>query len=1151
MKRTRIPAFPFTALAAPDDRASSAAASDDALAERTVALAEALLHAALAQQRPAEKSRARQIAGLIADPSAKALSIAMTDRLFRSADPQRAARGWRAIVSGFGLPRGFSWLDRAMLRLGAAASRVFPGVVMAAVRWRLRHDSRGVILAAESAPLERYLAERRDDGTRVNVNQLGEAILGEEDAARRLESVLTLLARADVDYVSVKISAIFSQINLLAWDTTLAEIKTRLRRLYRAALSLGKFVNLDMEEYRDLALTIAAFCEVLDEPEFLSLRAGLALQAYLPDSHAAQRVLTDWAKRRVAAGGVPIKLRLVKGANLAMELVEAEQHGWHPAPYAVKADTDANFRRMLEYACQRENAVAVRIGVGSHNLFDVALSLVLREANGVPEAIEIEMLEGMANHQARAVRDAADSLLMYAPVVQERDFGSALAYLSRRLDENTAPENFLSDLFALAPGSEAWERQKERFIHGWKNRHGVATASHRAVAATPPSQHVPAAVAATPPSQHVPAAPRREGDVTAEPRAFSNSPDTDWTQCANRDAVWRAVKTFRLSEPPAELDAPAISAALATAQAAQPAWETRGDVARAAVLRRCGDVMAAHRMETIAVLRDDGKKAIAEADTEVSEAIDFARYYAATGAAPAGVKACALGVAVITPPWNFPFAIPCGGVLAALMAGNSVILKPARDTIRTAWWLAQQLWEAGVPRDVLQFAVCADRGAGRALITDPRTAAVVLTGAYETARMFQDWRPSLRLFAETSGKNSIVVSALADRDLAIRDIVRSAFGHAGQKCSAASLAILEAEVHDDPTFRRKLRDAAASLRTGPSTDPASVVTPLMSKAGRDLHRALTTLDTGESWLLEPRQDTNDPCLWSPGIKLGVQPGSWFHQTECFGPVLGLMRARHLDEAVAFQNAVGYGLTAGLHSLDEGEIATWRERVEAGNLYINRAITGAVVQRQPFGGWKRSAIGPGAKAGGPNYVNIFRHCENTAPLDLERTAESYRAAWREHFSQPHDPSALRCESNVFRYRPCRGVILRLDGRDGTDGIYGIVESLARLAAGTCGVPLEISIATDESDEVFASRLPDLARRAEFLRTFTTPSDEVLRAAHAAGLNWIDAPLSANGRLELTRWLREQSVSETRHRYGNRIAPRPALAARMVAPTSKPA
>ena len=1075
----------------------SAANRSDPIALKAAVLAGEILSEALAGQHSEEAARFRQLAGVIADPASKILSMAMTDRLIRSENPARAAKALRSILSRFGRVRGFGWFDRVMLRTAALASWIFPSVVMDAVRRRLHSESRGVIIPAEAAPLKKYLAARSAGGMRVNVNPLGEAILGEEEAARRLGTAMALLARPDIGCVSVKVSAIFSQIHLPAWDATLTEIKLRLRKLYRAAAPCGKFVNLDMEEYRDLALTVAAFREVLDEPEFHSLHAGIALQAYLPDSNAAQRELTGWAKRRVANGGAQIKVRLVKGANLAMETVEAELHGWHAAPYPSKADTDANFRRMLEYACQPENAAAVRVGVGSHNLFDVALALVLRDANGVRDAIEIEMLEGMANHQARAVRDEAGALLVYAPLVHEKDFGSALAYLIRRLDENTAPENFLSDIFTLAPGSGAWERQKARFLRGWEERMMPCTESRRRT--LPPVR----------------------ADV------FENAPDTDWTQAANRAAVWRAIETFRLSEPSALLDAADISAALATAQAAQPAWEARGDVARAEVLRRCGDVMAAHRMETIAVLRDDGKKAIAEADAEASEAIDFARYYAATGAAPENAGASALGVAVVTPPWNFPFAIPCGGVLAALMAGNSVILKPARDTVRTAWWLAQQFWEAGVPRDVLQFAVCADREAGRALITDPRTAAVVLTGAYETARMFLDWRPSLRLFAETSGKNSLVVSALADRDLAIRDLVRSAFGHSGQKCSAASLGILEAEVYDDPDFHRRLRDAAASLHVGPATDPASVVTPLVSEAGPDLCRALTTLEPGESWLLEPRHDADDPCLWSPGIRIGVQPGSWFHLTECFGPVLGLMRARDLDEAVTFQNAVSYGLTAGLHSLDENEIAAWRERAEAGNLYINRAITGAIVRRQPFGGWKRSAIGPGAKAGGPNYVNLFRRCENTAPFDLDRAAASYRSAWREHFSQPHDPSALRCERNVFRYRPCRGVILRLAAPD------AVAETLARLAAELCGVPLEISRASEESDAGFAARLPELAKRAEFLRTLTTPCDEILRASHAAALNWIRAPFSANGRVELTRWLREQSVSETLHRHGNVI------------------
>ena len=385
--------------------------------------------------------------------------------------------------------------------------------------------------------------------------------------------------------------------------------------------------------------------------------------------------------------------------------------------------------------------------------------------------------------------------------------------------------------------------------------------------------------------------------------------------------------------------------------------------------------------------------------------------------------------------------------------------------------------------------------------------------------MFLDWRPSLRLFAETSGKNSIIITGQSDRDLAVKDLVKSAFSHAGQKCSAASLGILEAEVYDDPAFRAQLLDAAASLPVGPATHPASVVTPLMRPPGEALRRALTTLDPGEEWLLPPRQIGDDPCLWSPGVKLGVRRGSWFHRTECFGPVLGLMRAENLDDAIAIQNDGDFGLTAGLHSLDEEEIARWRDRVAAGNAYVNRAITGAIVQRQPFGGWKHSSFGPGAKAGGPNYVAQFARFEETgAPAD------GYDRWWREYFSRPQDPSALRCEANVFRYLPCRGVVLRLDEGDERS------LALAQKAAQTCGTRLHVSLAGRESEESLAARLPALAAEAEFLRTVKPPSDALLRAAYAAGLNWIDAPLLSDGRWELTRWLREQSLSETRHRYG---------------------
>jgi RHH-type proline utilization regulon transcriptional repressor/proline dehydrogenase/delta 1-pyrroline-5-carboxylate dehydrogenase len=1057
------------------------------IAQRAVEVAGRLAVASAEVQTAGERREALRLARMMEDPRGKAFTFALVDQVFRSQDRRTQGSRLRQIVRQIGFPSYLSLSQGLLLRAAVVASRWIPGPVMAAVEAQLRRDSGRVILAGELEKLKEYLIERKAAGTRVNLNYLGEAVLGEKEAEKRLRAVLDHLRDPLVDCISVKISAIFSQTNLVDWDGTLAPIKDRLRRMYRAAMPARKFVYLDMEAYSDLSMTLAAFTQVLDEAEFGDCHAGVAIQGYLPDSWTAQQWVTEWAKKRVAEGGAPIRLRLVKGANLAMENVEAELHGWNPAPYATKADTDANYRRMLEFGCQPENARAVRLGVASHNLFDVGLALVLREEMGVANFVELEMLEGMANHQARAVQARAGGLLVYAPAVKRADFFSAMAYLVRRLDENTAPENFLREMFQMTPGSQAWEGQRRRFVAGWENRVDVSSESRRAT--------------------H-----REISDATA----FQNAADTDWTQQENRQRLQQCISHWRSEELPPLAD---LKSMLSEVQSAQEEWEARGWAERANVLRRCADLMEQERFGTIVQMMHEGKKAAWEGDVEVSEAIDFARYYAATPTPPMTVKARALGIVVVTPPWNFPYAIPCSGVFAALMAGNGVVLKPAPETVEIAWRIARQLWAAGVPKEILQFFPCPDGAIGQALIEDERVAAVVLTGAYETARMFLKWRPSLRLLAETSGKNAIIITDQADRDLAIKDLVKSAFGHSGQKCSAASLAILHHRVYDDPHFRRALCDAASSLRVGPATDLANVVTPLIREPHPALLRAFTTLDDGEEWLLRPKVDPSDPCLWSPGIKLGVKPNGWFHQTECFGPVLGLMRAADLDEAIAFQNGTPFGLTGGIHSLDEEEISHWRERVLVGNAYINRAITGAIVQRQPFGGWKKSSLGSGAKAGGPNYVSQFLRFEDAEVFDVEK---SYRDAFAKLFSTELDPSRLQSESNIQRYRPCKGVILRAEDEETC--------RRAKLAAEICGVNLHISLVTKESESELAARLPELAHAAEFLRTLQPPGDKLLAAAYACGLNWVDGPIVAEGRIELTRWFREQSVLQTRHRYG---------------------
>ena len=1195
-------------------------------AERAVALAEALLAEARAGQTAEERARAERLARLMDDPRGKELTIALTDQCFRSRRPERIADQLQYLLERYGAPRFMEWWERIGLTLGALMGQYLPSLVVPPIVARLRHETEALILPAEEEDLRRYLAERRAAGIRLNLNQLGEAILGEAEAARRLEAYLALLAREDVEYISVKISSVSSQIDLTAFRHTVEVVKERLRALYRQAQRhryrhpdgrvTPKFVNLDMEEYRDLDITVAAFREVLDEPEFLTLPAGIVLQAYLPESHRVQRALVAWAAARCGRGGAPIKLRVVKGANLAMERIEADLHGWPQAPYTTKREVDANFKRMIEYGCRPEHAAAVHVGIASHNLFDVAYAMVLREEAGVQAWTEFEMLEGMANHQARAVQARAGGLLLYAPVVRAEDFHSAIAYLVRRLDENTASDNFLRHVFGLEPGSPEWTLERDRFLSAFHLpalSDGVRSCITTFSAGGVLSRSRDAAMRDVAVTGNV---------VLQDLTPFGNEADTDWTVGESREGLervrgeWRerAVEVVplqiagemvagagqmegrdrsrleRVAYRHALADRAQVGHALDAARGAQAAWAARAAAERRGLIDSVARVLARRRGDLIGAMIVDSAKTVTEADPEVSEAIDFARYYArAIGAGDTvdGGRMEPLGVVVVAPPWNFPLSIPAGGVLAALAAGNAVLLKPAPEAVLVGWHLATALWDAGIPRALLQFVPCPDDDVGRGLVTDERVDGVILTGSVETARRFLEWRADLRLFAETSGKNAMIVTALADRDQAVRDLVRSAFGHAGQKCSAASLGICEAEVYHDPAFRRQLRDAAESLVVGSAWDPASRITPLTQPPGRALTRALTTLDAGEEWLLEPRRIEGSTPLWSPGIKLGVRRGSFFHRTECFGPVLGLMRAGDLDEAIDLANDQPFGLTAGLQSLDEREVVRWMEGIAAGNLYVNRSTTGAIVGRQPFGGWKGSSAGPGAKAGGPNYVLQLGHWRQialpsaVAPLApeleaalarsldamadddsramLRASAASYAAAWRDHFGREHEPIALLGERNVFRYRRCRRVLVRAEAATAA-GRLALAQVV--LAARTCGVPVEISLAAEragdpagrdvaaaglapwasagdeatvavESEATLAARLASSG--AERLRALTPLAPATRAAAHAAGVTVLDAPVLAAGRLELRAYLREQAVSRVVHRYGTVMDP----------------
>jgi RHH-type transcriptional regulator, proline utilization regulon repressor / proline dehydrogenase / delta 1-pyrroline-5-carboxylate dehydrogenase len=1088
---------------------------DSARAERAVEIADGLLRAAESSATSAERRRQARLGHLVADPAGRDLVQRLTDEVLRLDRPRTAARRFAALA-GAGIPRSLGRADRLLMAGGARLGRLAPALVMPLVRRRIIAETRGLVISADDATLTRHIRARTHDGMQLNLNVLGEAIVSDAEAEQRIGRVIATLQRPDVDYISVKISAICALLDVYAFEHSVERISVALRRVYDAAMTSTPpaFVNLDMEEFGDLELTVESFLRVLDEPAYRGLPAGIVLQAYLPDSHEAMERIGAWAARRVADGGAPVKVRVVKGANLAMEQVDAEQHGWVQAPYPTKADTDASYKRLLGSCLRDEWAGAVRLGVASHNLLDVAWALTLRD--DLPESrrgdIDVEMLEGMVPAQTRAVRERAGTMLLYCPIVRDDEIEASLAYLARRFDENTAPENFLRAMFTMRPGSTEFAAQVDRFRAAVDGRHSVATERRR----------------------------RPITVTTAADRggAFVNHPDTDFTDPERRADVAVAIAKHAVNgcpdgAYPLTEDVASIDDAVATAAAALPSWSARPPTDRAAVLRAVADQIDAERWATLAQMAAEAAKTVREGDPEVSEAIDFARYYAATDI-PA--QSSPVGVVVVASPWNFPYAIPAGGVLAALMAGNPVILKPPPETRQTAWLLANQCWRAGVPRDVLQYVACPDNDVGRRLITHDDVATVVLTGSYATAQLFLGWKPRLRLLAETSGKNAIVVTEAADMDAAIRDVVRSAFGHAGQKCSAASLLILTAPVYDDDEFLPRLAAAVRSVRVGEADEPATMMAPLIGPPVGPLLRGLTELDAGERWLVEPREQPGSRRReldargeeevtsrhWTPGVRIDVAEGSWFHQTECFGPVLGVIRAEDLAHAVRIQNGTPFGLTGGIQSLDDDEIGYWLEHVEVGNAYVNRHITGAIVQRQPFGGWKRSSIGGAPKAGGPHYVHALS-CPMAAPVDVTVATASYRAAWDQQFAVGQDPTGLRSELNVLRHLPVIGVVVR----GGAETPAGAIEA-ALAAAQQCAVAATVSDAAEESDEQLAARIGSLG--VARLRALTDVGDDLAAACHALDIAVDRAPVSADGMLELPHWLREQAISQTMHRYG---------------------
>jgi RHH-type proline utilization regulon transcriptional repressor/proline dehydrogenase/delta 1-pyrroline-5-carboxylate dehydrogenase len=748
----------------------------------------------------------------------------------------------------------------------------------------------------------------------------------------------------------------------------------------------------------------------------------------------------------------------------------------------------------------------------------------------------------------------------------------------RRLDENTGKDNFLSYTFNLKLDSPQWNFLAGQFAEAFRLKDHVRTTPYRTQNRT------------------------RTPVPVLNIEHFENEPDTDLDLPQNRRWALDVLKKWETTVSEKNFVVPVqigdrevmtdrkkryfdrsrnmevcfCEANLSSLEQVKAILETAGNDAsqwrqttvgqRNEILHRTAENLSAKRGDLIGCMAAITGKTFMEGDVEVSESIDFCRYYPISMKVFDGLSTVShtpKGVILVIPPWNFPLAIPVGGVAAALAGGNSVILKPATVALPVAWEFVRCFWDAGVPKDALQVVCTADRDSLGYLTAHPSIKHVILTGGTDTAFRLLKNSPRTPLAAETGGKNTIIVTDTADQDHAIQNIVSSAFSNAGQKCSACSLLLLDKKAFHDEAFQSKLRDAVLSMCTGSVWDTMNMVGPMIDNDNEKLLHAIEHLEPGESWLVAPEFVDEKKYILKPTVKWGVKPGGYTFNNELFAPLLSVVCMDNLEQGVAYANSSEYGLTAGLQSLNEEEHRLWRDRIEAGNLYINRGITGAIVNRQPFGGMKRSAFGGGMKAGGPNYVSCFvelsekelppatkNHrfsaffAEGEDKNRLNYAAESIAMAWEETFSKESDINHIYGEENLFRYLPLKNIGFRVQESD------SLIDALiVLLAAHQAGTPLTVSIAADDSKlpvlESAAKELTNIHLQTQSIDAFIAGMDcyERVRTCTVAlpdalynkaaelGKHIANNKPLAEGRLELLHYLKEQSIAYEYHRYGS--------------------
>ena len=905
-----------------------------------------------------------------------------------------------------GMRNGFA----PVIRTGVRVARVVPWISAFILRRNVSGMARQFIAGKNCQDVMKTLRKRRARKIGFTVDLLGEAIVSEKEAdeyAERCLDLLDCLARETrgwtdpleknsglfpVVNLSVKISALYSQMNPADPADAIAHLAPKLRPILSRARELGAFINFDMESYAHKNITLELFKTIFTEAEFKDWpHAGIVIQAYLRDAETDLRSLIDWGRAR----GTRFTVRLVKGAYWDYETIKSRQNGWNCPVYFQKPESDVNFEALSRVLLENESIVTAAFG--SHNVRSIAHAQAFADELGIDRSrFEFQLLYGMAGPIKRALVEMGYRVREYCPV---GELLPGMSYFVRRLLENTSNEGFLRAKFSENVSAEELLRDPKELVR--QNRAQLPETTIPAI--TEDRHHKNGASIESPPGDIYENSPlvnfvyqESQEKMRTALREVHNRFGEKYPLVIGGEKVWtdKLTPSVNPSAPKevvgyvAEAGIPEAERAVKAARTAFDKWSRTPSEERARLLERAAAIMDRRRYELSALEVFEVGKPWAEADGDIREAVDFCRFYAGqmrqigrprlTQHVP-GEESYQhywpRGVALVIAPWNFPIAILCGMVSAALVTGNTVIMKPSEQSIICGAMLMEIFQEAGVPAGVLNFLSGRGSVIGAHVVDHKDIDLIAFTGSREVGlRIWESAGKTLpgqrelkRVVCEMGGKNPVIIDSDADLDEAIVDSTYSAFGYQGQKCSALSRLILLDENYD--RVMERLLSGAASLRVGNPEEPGMMVGPVIDEAA--YKRILEYIEIGKSEAILAYQAKEVPpegYFIPPTIFAGVKPNMRIAREEIFGPVLSVIKVRDLDEAFDVANGTDYALTAGFFSRSPANIERAKAQIEAGNVYINRSCTGAVVGRHPFGGFKMS--GGGTKAGGADYLLQF-------------------------------------------------------------------------------------------------------------------------------------------------------------------------------------